>query len=56
MRVALATYGSRGDVEPLGGLAAQWRAPGARFAAVAGGCDALMAGGVMLAIPAGAWR
>ncbi len=55
MRVVLATYGSRGDVEPLVALAVRWRALGAQFdtvAAVAEGCDALVAGGVM---PAGGW-
>jgi hypothetical protein len=48
MRVLLSTYASRGDVEPMVGLAVQWRALGA----AAEGCDALMATGVM---PAGAW-
>jgi hypothetical protein len=49
MRMVLAMYGSRGDVEPLVALAARWRA----LAAVAEGSDALVAGGVM---PAGGWR
>lgn len=40
MRVLLSRYGSRGDVEQMVGLA------------VAKGCDALVATGVM---PAGAW-
>jgi UDP:flavonoid glycosyltransferase YjiC (YdhE family) len=47
MRVLLSTYGSRGDVEPLVGLAVQLRALGAE------GCDALGATGVT---PAGVWR
>jgi UDP:flavonoid glycosyltransferase YjiC (YdhE family) len=47
MRVLLSTYGSRGDVEPIAGLAAQLRALGAE------GCDALVASGVT---PAGVWR
>jgi UDP:flavonoid glycosyltransferase YjiC (YdhE family) len=47
MRVLLSTYGSRGDVEPMVGLAAQLRALGAE------GCDALVAAGVT---PAGVWR
>jgi UDP:flavonoid glycosyltransferase YjiC (YdhE family) len=46
MRVLLSTYGSRGDVEPMVGLAVQLRALGAE------GCDALVATGVM---PAGVW-
>jgi len=44
----LSTYGSRGDVEPMVGLAAQFDT----VAAVAEGCDALVATGVM---PAGVW-
>jgi hypothetical protein len=47
MRVLLSTYGSRGDVEPMVGLAVQLRALGAE------GCDALVATGVT---PDGAWR
>jgi UDP:flavonoid glycosyltransferase YjiC (YdhE family) len=47
MRVLLSTYGSRGDVEPMVGLAVQLRALGAD------GCDAVVATGVT---PAGAWR
>ncbi len=46
MRVLLSTYESHGDVEPMVGLAVQLRALGA----VAEGCDALVATGVM---PAG---
>ena len=69
MRVLLSTYGSRGDVEPMVGLAVRLRAPAAAnlprraaelvaaqfdtVAAVAEGCDALAAGGMM---PAGVWR
>ena len=47
MRVLLSTYGSRGDVEPMVGLAVQLRALGAE------GCDALVATGVT---PAAVWR
>ena len=47
MRVLLTTYGSRGDVEPMEGLAVQLRALGAE------GRDALVATGVT---PAGVWR
>jgi UDP:flavonoid glycosyltransferase YjiC (YdhE family) len=47
MRVLLSTYGSRGDVEPMVGLAVHLRALGAE------GCDALVATGVT---PAGVWR
>jgi UDP:flavonoid glycosyltransferase YjiC (YdhE family) len=47
MRVLLSTSGSRGDVEPMEGLAVQFRALGAE------GCDALVATGVT---PAGVWR
>jgi len=47
MRVLLATYGSRGDVEPMVGFAVQLLALGAE------GCDALVAPGVT---PAGVWR
>jgi hypothetical protein len=58
MRVLLSTYGSRGDVEPMVGLAVQLRAlelVAAQLytvAAVAEGCDALVATGVT---PAGVW-
>jgi UDP:flavonoid glycosyltransferase YjiC (YdhE family) len=47
MHVLLSTYASRGDVEPMVGLAVRLRALGAE------GCDALVATGVM---PAGTWR
>ena len=47
MRVLLTTYGSRGDVEPLVGLAVRVRALGAE------GFGALAAGGM---VPAGVWR
>jgi UDP:flavonoid glycosyltransferase YjiC (YdhE family) len=46
MRALLSTYGSRGDVEPMVGLAVQLRALGAE------GCAALVATGVT---PAGVW-
>ncbi len=48
MRVVRPTYGWRGDVEPMVGLALQLRALRA-----AEGCDALVATGVK---PAGVWR
>jgi UDP:flavonoid glycosyltransferase YjiC (YdhE family) len=47
MRVLLSTYGSRGDVEPMVGLAVQLRALGAE------GCDALVA---TVVTSAGVWR
>ena len=47
MRVLLSTYGSRGDVEPMMGLAVQLRTLGAER------CDALVATGM---VPAGVWR
>jgi UDP:flavonoid glycosyltransferase YjiC (YdhE family) len=46
MRVLLSTYGSRGDVEPMVGLAVRLRALGTE------GSDALVATAVM---PAGVW-
>jgi hypothetical protein len=49
MDVLLSTNGSRGDAEPMVGLAVQSRTLGA----AAEGCDALVATGVT---PAGAWR
>ena len=47
MRVSLSTYESHGDAEPMVGLAVRFDT----VAAVAEGCDALVAIGVM---PAGA--
>jgi hypothetical protein len=47
MRVLLSTYGSRGDVEPMVGLAVRSRALGAED------CDAPVATGVMAT---GVWR
>ena len=55
MPVLLTTYGSRGDIEPLVGLAVRVRARGAQFdtvAAVAEGSDAWVSTGMM---PRGAW-
>jgi hypothetical protein len=49
MRVLLTVYGSRGDVEPMVGLAVQVRA----LAAAAEEWDAPVATGVM---PTGGWR
>jgi vancomycin aglycone glucosyltransferase len=56
MRVLLSMYGSRGDVEPMVGLAVQSRALGAemRVCAPPGEeCYAPVATGVM---PTGVWR
>ena len=59
MRVLLSTYGSRGDVEPMVGLAVQLRALGAEVRVCAPpDCaellgDAPVATGVM---PTGVWR
>jgi len=60
MRVLLAMHRSRGDVEPLVGLAVRLRALGAAVrvcappdCAAAEGCDAPVATGVM---PTGVWR
>ena len=47
MRLSSSTYGSRGDLEPMLGLAVLLRALGAE------GCDALVATGVTLG---GVWR
>jgi hypothetical protein len=51
MRVLLSTYGSRGDVEPMVGLAMQLGALGAEMRAEE--CDAPVATGVM---STGVWR
>lgn len=48
MRVLLSTYESHEDAEPMVGLAVQFDT----VAAVAEGCDALVAGGMM---QAGVW-
>jgi vancomycin aglycone glucosyltransferase len=60
VRVLLSTYGSRGDVEPMVGLAVLLWALGTPVrvcappdCAAAEGCDALVATGVM---PTGGWR
>jgi vancomycin aglycone glucosyltransferase len=60
MRVLLSTYGSRGDVEPMVGLAVQLRALGTQRrvhappdCAAAEGCAAPVTTGVMLT---GGWR
>ena len=60
MRLLLWTYGSRGDVEPVVGLAVPLRALGAEVrvcappdCAAAEGCDAPVLRGV---VPAGVWR
>jgi len=56
MRVLMSTYWSRGDVEPMVGLAVQLRALGTQLrvcappdCAAAEGCDVLVATGVVLA-------
>ena len=54
MRVLLSTYDSRGDVEPLVGLAVRLRELGAEVQVCAHpGCAGLVATGVT---PAGVWR
>jgi hypothetical protein len=53
MRVLSSTYGPRGDVELMVGLAVRLRALGAKFDTVAAeGCEALVETGVM---PTGVW-
>ena len=59
MRVLLSTYGSRGDVEPMVGLAVQLRALGAEMRVSRGGAEGLwcrrpLVPGSMM--PAGGWR
>jgi vancomycin aglycone glucosyltransferase len=57
LRASLSTYESRGDVEPMVGLAVQLRALGAELRVctppAAEECDAPVATGVM---PTGGWR
>jgi vancomycin aglycone glucosyltransferase len=56
MRVLLSTHGSRGDVEPMVGLAVQSRALGAETRACAPPdeeCDGPVATGL---VPTGVWR
>jgi vancomycin aglycone glucosyltransferase len=57
MRVLLSTYGSRGDVEPMVGLAVQSRALGAevRVCAPPDFAELLAHVGVPL-VPIGVWR
>ena len=57
MRVLLSTYGSRGDVEPMVGLAVQSRALGAkvRVCAPPDFAELLARVGVPL-VPTGVWR
>jgi len=57
MRVMLSTYGSRGDVKPLAGLAAQLRTLGAavRVCAPPDFAEVLARVGVPL-VPIGVWR
>ena len=57
MRVVLSTYGSRGDVQPLVGLAVQLRALGAevRVCAPPDFAELLARVGVPL-VPIGVWR
>ena len=57
MRVLLSTYGSRGDVEPIVGLAVQSRALGAevRVCAPPDFAELLARVGVPL-VPTGVWR
>ncbi len=58
MRMFLATYGSRGDVEPVVGLSVRWGAIGTQVRVCAPDrateeCDALVVNGV---VPAGVCR
>jgi vancomycin aglycone glucosyltransferase len=57
MRVSLSTYGSRGDVEPIAGLAVQLRALGAevRVCAPPDFAELLARVGLPL-VPIGVWR
>jgi UDP:flavonoid glycosyltransferase YjiC (YdhE family) len=54
MRVLLSTYGSRGDVEPMVGLAAELVA--AQFDAVAAAGEERGAPAATGVMPAGVWR
>ncbi len=55
MRVLLSTYGSRGDVEPMVGLAARLRALGAEVRVCAPPDFAELLARVGAPMPAGVW-
>jgi vancomycin aglycone glucosyltransferase len=57
MRVVLSTYGSRGDVKPMAGLAVQLRTLGAQVRVCAPpDCAEPMARVGVLLVPIGVWR
>jgi vancomycin aglycone glucosyltransferase len=57
MRVVLSTYGSRGDVEPITGLAVQLQALGAEARVCAPpDCAELLTRGGMPLVSIGVWR
>ena len=57
MRVVLSTYGSRGNVEPLAGLAVQLRTLGAEVRVCAlPDCAELLARVDVPLVPIGGWR
>jgi vancomycin aglycone glucosyltransferase len=57
MRVVLSTYGSRGDVEPMAGLAVQLRTLGAEVRVCAPpDCAELLARVGVPLVPIGVWR
>ena len=57
MRVVLSTYGSRGDVKPMAGLAVQLRTLGAEVRVCAPpDCAELLAHVGVPLVPIGVWR
>ena len=57
MRLVLSTYGSRGDVEPMAGLAVRLRALGAEVRVCAPpDCAELLARVGVPLVPIGVWR
>ena len=57
MRVVLSTYGSRGDVEPIAGVAVQLRALGAEvWVCAPPDCAELLARVGVPLVPIGVWR
>ena len=57
MRVGLSTYGSRGDVEPMAGLAVQLQALGAEvWVCAPPDCAELLARVGVPLVPIGVWR
>jgi hypothetical protein len=55
MRVLLSTSGSRGHIEPIGGLAARVRAIGAQFDMVAAEIEVSHVRGSTGVMPSGGW-